>query len=204
MPCALIFDVKGSRQLDNWREVFKSIKSTLTAANRHFADNLLVKFQPTVGDEFQGALKSPAKAYDLYTFIKASLPVQIYCGMGIGEVEITGKDATGLRGTAFYRAREALEMSKNAQGLLRISTSDTVDKFSEYWNILLRLMETMELDWTPRQRQIVNYQRLNPELRQNVIARHFKITEPTLSKIFKNAHWEVISITEKYISENLP
>ncbi|MCX6640428.1 MAG: SatD family protein [bacterium] len=199
MPSALIFDVKSSRQLDDWPVVFKKIEQTLNKANRKFAADILVKFQPTIGDEFQGALKSAEKAYGVYTFIKASLPAQIYCGLGLGEVEMTGKDTAGLRGTAFYRARAALEHCKKEKGLLRIKLSDPANAFSDNLSIILRLVETLELKWTPRQQEVISFLRLHRELKQNSIAQRLKISEPTLSRMLKNAHWEVITTTEKYL-----
>jgi hypothetical protein len=44
---ALIADMRGSRHLENWPEVFQSITRTLTQANKRFKDNLVVKFHPT-------------------------------------------------------------------------------------------------------------------------------------------------------------
>jgi len=158
---ALIGDIKGSRKLDNWPEVFRKLQETLEEANRRFAADILIAFKPTVGDEFQGALKTPDKAYDVYTFIKASLPVSIYFGMGIGEVEKPAEGDSGLRGTAFYRAREALELCKKKGGTLRIKSSGKFSQSENATNTTLLLIETIEHSWTARQREVANHYRLN-------------------------------------------
>ncbi len=202
-PTALIADVKGSRQIENWPEVFDILKKTLRNANKRFADQILVKFAPTVGDEFQGALKSPEKAFDVYTFIKASLPVPIYCGLGIGEVEVTAEGSAGLRGTAFYRARSALEVCKKKSGSMRIKTANEETQADQLVNVLLLLMETIENSWTKRQREILSYFRLHPEFTRESLGRQFGITQPTVSEIFKIAHYDAISAAERALSAKI-
>ncbi|MCD6453719.1 MAG: hypothetical protein J7L62_00255, partial [Candidatus Aminicenantes bacterium] len=111
LRCTFICDIKSSRKLKNWRNIFSSIENTLIRVNKEFKEEVFVEFKPTVGDEFQGVLKSSRYAYDVYLFLKKNIPAGFYCGIGVGEVEKTKKDV-GMRGTAFYRAREALEKCK--------------------------------------------------------------------------------------------
>jgi hypothetical protein len=188
-PTALIADVKGSRQIENWPEVFGVLKKTLRDANKRFADQILVKFAPTVGDEFQGALKSSEKAYDVYTFIKASLPVPIYCGLGVGEVEITANGSAGLRGTAFYRAREALEVCKQKQGFLRVRLDDAMGLTQKTLEVTLHLLEALERQWTPRQRELVQWALLYPQWTQEELAAQLRVSQPDVAKIHRAAHF---------------
>lgn len=194
--CALIGDIKGSRKLEDWPETLRKLTETLEEVNRRFAADILIQFKPTVGDEFQGALKTPTHAYDVYTFIKSSLLVGIYCGMGIGEVEKPAEADVGLRGTAFYRARASLELCKNRKRNLFIKSADTEDMSDEVINALLHLIGATENSWTDRQREIINYYRLNPAMMKSQLAEHFEISRPTISDILNAASWEVISDCE--------
>lgn len=200
---ALIGDIKGSRDLDNWPEVFRKLQETLEEANRRFTDDILIAFKPTVGDEFQGALKTPDRAYDVYTFIKSSLPVSIYCGMGIGEVEKPAEGDSGLRGTAFYRAREALEICKKNKRTLTICLGAERAGSEKIVNTILDLVNVIESHWTERQRQIVNYYRLNPDLTYEKLAVYFGVSKPFVHKVLKATGFVNLSRSERLISELL-
>jgi len=197
--CALIGDIKGSRKLDNWPEVFQKLRETLDEVNRRFADDLLAPFKPTVGDEFQGALKTPHNACDIYTFIKSSLPVSLYCGMGIGEVEKSAEGDTGLRGTAFYRARSALEICKKENSVLRTKSSDGENQSDEVINTLLKFVGAIENSWTQRQREIVHFYRLHPEYTHEKMGQYSGISQPAISKILKAANFELVSEGEALV-----
>jgi hypothetical protein len=201
--CALIGDIRRSRDLKNWNDIFGNLRETLQEVNRRFADDILVPFEPTVGDEFQGALKNSDHAYDVYTFIKASLPVHVYFGMGLGEVENPEQgNRGGLRGTAFYRARAALEKCKDEGGSLRL-ISAAASLQDGLINAVLRLIESHECDWTHRQKEVVNHVRKHPDQTHDKIAAHFGVARPTITKILKVTHYPVIVEAEKAVRETL-
>jgi hypothetical protein len=192
MPTALIADVRGSRDLDNWPEVFAAITRTLTQANKRFKADLVVKFHPTVGDEFQGVLARPDIAFEAYTFLKASLPVRLYFGLGVGEVEKSGPGDTGLRGTAFYRARAALEACKDVNGHLRLDFSEKKTKKNQIVNTILNLIETIEDSWSLRQQEVINYYRINPEMTHEQIANHFALERSTVTHLFLDTRLKTV------------
>jgi predicted DNA-binding protein YlxM (UPF0122 family) len=199
---ALIADVRGSRDLDNWSEVFKSLKHTLTLANRRFKDDLVVKFHPTVGDEFQGVLTRPEVAFDAYIFLKSSLsPLRLYFGLGVGELEKSGSGDTGLRGSAFYRARTALEECKTENGQLRIHTSEDPNRIDNTTRTLFILTEAVQDMWTERQRQIVWYYFGNPQLTLAKVGHYFKISQPAVTKTLKKTNFEAIVQAYQTIKE---
>jgi hypothetical protein len=196
---ALIADVKGSRQIENWPEVFEVLKKTLREANKRFADQILVKFAPTVGDEFQGALKSPEMAYDVYTFIKASLHVPIYGGLGIGEVEIMANGSAGLRGTAFYRAREALETCKAERGLLRVRSQNQESHLDRILNVILLLAESHEKGWTDRQREVASLHRLHPGETLEKLGERLGVSQSSITQVLNVARFGEIQQAETAI-----
>lgn len=201
--CAIIGDVKSSRDLDSWPRVFGRLEQVLHETNREFFDDILVEFRPTVGDEFQGALHSPGNAYNLYVFVKARLPVRIYCGIGIGDIEKPADRDVGMRGTAFYTARSALEVCKSNDRNVFVKSSDTGDLTDESINTLLHFIEVLENSWTKRQRELLNYYRLHPEQSVRDLAVHFRIARTTAYGIMEAADWRAVSEGERMVTKLL-
>jgi hypothetical protein len=206
---AIIGDIKSSRRLENWSQIFQTLQATLDEVNHRFAGQILIPFKPTVGDEFQGALKTRKNAFDVYNFIRARLPVPFYCGIGVGEVEKTASSDGGLRGTAFYNAREALEQCKARKRnlyVIRIEPPLCREEQSsedEIINTLLALIGVLENSMTRRQREIVAYYRLHPDLTLNQVGEHFGVRQGTVSNILKAAHYHDITAGEHLVKQLL-
>lgn len=103
--CVLIGDIRQSSKLAKWDKVFRNLTKVLDKINQDFHEYIMVNFKPTVGDEFQGALKTPEKAFDIYLFLKTRFQVPFYLGVGLGDIEKPLLRDTGMRGTAFYYAQ---------------------------------------------------------------------------------------------------
>ncbi|MBU0520148.1 SatD family protein [bacterium] len=201
---AIIGDIKNSREIDNWSDVFSQLKAVLSEINQRFADDILIPFEPTIGDEFQGALKSPAKAYDVYLLVHTNMTVHIYLGIGVGEIENPQQGHRGgLRGTAFYRAREALNKCKNMEGRMRLSLKEKLYPLQEDLNLFQRSLETIESDWTDRQTELVNFIRHNPDITHKIVAANFNIARPTVTKHLIAAHAEMVLAGDKFMAEKL-
>ncbi len=198
---ALIGDIKGSRKIENWSEVFGKLVQILDEVNRRYKDDVLIPFKPTIGDEFQGALQTPEHAYDVYTFIKASLPVGIYCGLGIGDIEKAINGDTGLRGSAFYRARDAMELCKSTNRNLKLKSSDAIIQSDEIVNTICYFIEVLENSWTTRQREVIRFYRLHPDYTYEKVGQHFKTSKQTVNKIVRAADWKAILEGEQLITE---
>lgn len=202
--CVIIGDIQKSSHLDNWPDIFSKLKQILKEINRRHSNYIVVKFKPTVGDEFQGAIINPEKVFEIYSFIKSQLPVNIYYGIGIGDIEKPFKDEIGMRGSAFYRARNALNLCKNEKRSIFIKSSDMPNRKDEIVNMLLSFIEFLEDSLTKRQREIVNYYKLHPNYTYEQLADHFgKISKQTIYDILKAANWELISKTEDLVKKLL-
>lgn len=201
--CVIIGDIKKSRNVDNWSNIFKQVDRALKEINRAFSSDILINFKPTVGDEFQGVLKNPKNAYALYVFIRCKLPVDVYCGIGVGDIERPLKEDIGMRGAAFYRARSALELCKKSKRNLLIKSSDISNRTDEIINTLLRFIEVLEKSWTKRQQHVVNYFRLHPDYTYEQLGKHFRISKQAVSQILGAADWAAISEGETLLNKLL-
>lgn len=201
--CVLIGDIKKSRDVADWPTLFRKLEGTLGEINRMFSADLLIAFKPTVGDEFQGVLKSPKNAYMIYVALKSRLPMDFYCGVGIGEFERPLEGEIGMRGTAFYRARSALEFCKKKNRNLLIRSLDTTNQTDEILNTILRFIEVLENSWTRRQQEVINYLRAHPGATYEQIGHHFGISKQAVSQILGAADWAAISEGEHLLNRLL-
>lgn len=201
--CVVIGDIKMSSRLESWPKIFVRLEQTLDKINQRFSDDLVITFRPTVGDEFQGAIQSPQNAFEIYALIRSEFPVAIYCAIGIGDIQKPFTRERGMRGTAFYRARDALEMCKNKKRNIFIKSSDTSSQIDDVINTLLQFIEVLEHSWTERQREVVGYYRRHPDYTYEQLGKHFSVSKQSISQTLKAANWEAISEGENLTKELL-
>ncbi|MDO9575472.1 MAG: SatD family protein [bacterium] len=197
--CVIIGDIKKSRDLESWRDIFVRLEEALKEINRKFSNDIVVSFRPTAGNEFQGAVINSEKVYDICAIIRSRLQVDIYCGVGIGDIEKPFTQEIGMRGSAFYRAREALELCKKKKRSIFIKSSDLLNQTDAIINTLLRFVEVLENSWTKRQREIANYYRLHPDYTYEQLGGNFGITKQSIRDILVAANWELISEAENLV-----
>ena len=201
--CVLIGDIRSSRDLQDWPVVFGDLENALRGVNRQFADDVVVDFGPTVGDEFQGVLRDARNAYAVYVLIKSGLRAGLYCGIGVGEVEKPLEEAIYMRGSAFYRARAALETCKAKRRSLVVRSSDTVGLQDKITNTLLHFIEVLENSWTDRQREVLSFYRGHREYTHEQLGEHFGVSKQAVGQILKAGDWEAIYEGEELVKELL-
>jgi hypothetical protein len=197
--CAVIADIKASREVAEWRIVFDRIGDVLENVNDRFRNDIVADFTPTVGDEFQIVLGDPSKAYDVCLFFKEHVPVRIRCGVGIGSLEKLSVDATGMRGTALYRARDAIECARKRDRTVFLKSCEDESHADNAINALLHFIQTVEEEWTERQSEVVGYYRFQTDLSYDKVGQHFGITKQSVHQILKSAHWHVLSEGENAV-----
>lgn len=191
--CVLTGDLKKSRIIGEWATIFLKLEDVLKKINRNYSDYIIIKFKPTLGDEFQGVLINAEKAYEIYSLIKRTLRIDIYLGIGIGEVEVIPNSDKGTRGSGFYRARDAIDWCKLKNKSITIKSSDKVRSFDYVLNTLFYLLESIEKSWTPRQKEIINYYQLYPDIKYGDLAKQFKITKQAISQMLRSANFGAYS-----------
>ncbi|RKZ32725.1 hypothetical protein DRQ33_05390 [bacterium] len=207
LRCAIIGDIKGSREMDNWVEVFSSLQDTLEMVNEKYSDNIMIPLHPTAGDEFQGALKTPEKVYDIYVHLVNTLETNFYYAIGFGDIEKPFDDNFGMRGTAFYRAREVLEYCKKKNRRIYVKSTDPDQSEpnldDKILNTLFLVVEFIENSWTQRQRELVQFYRMNSHLTYQKVGEKFGITEQNANKIINAGNWNLLQESEALIRDIL-
>jgi len=120
---AVIGDIVESKRLGRKREALqKTLRATLgrvSAAGKGVASPYTI----TLGDEFQAVYRSADSLWaDVVQVLAAIHPVQARFALGVGELEtrLNTKQALGMDGPAFHRARDAMTALKEKGGRLRI------------------------------------------------------------------------------------
>jgi DNA-binding CsgD family transcriptional regulator len=178
--CAIIGDINRSRDLPHRARVQRAFQRAIEHINTEFRDEIASDFVLTIGDEFQGLLRSAKKGYRLVRrFAELMEPVDFAFGMGIGPLStpLRKEAALGMDGEAFHRARAALVTAKKEKRSLVLDFDHPSLPLA---NALLALMER---DWarlTPRQKEIIHL--VAKYGNQSVVARKLGISQPAVSK----------------------
>ena len=188
---AVIGDIKDSRHLENRKEVQVHLQEILDRLNEKYKDHIVSKFLITLGDEFQGLLRSGEHILDMVNEIRMEMyPVRLRFGIGFGQIttDIKSEMALGADGPGYYRAREAVELLKErekknrpvlAELCLRLDEKDQEKEV--LLNTVFDLMYVVESGWTERQRETIWDMLLYGDGQQNT-ARRLSISQPTVQK----------------------
>lgn len=118
---ALMIDLKKSRSYSQWeRELIQHyISDVLEVLNEIFREELVREMAFSAGDEVQGLFNSQEGAYRYFRMFELFLhPVKLRAGIGVGdwEVRMEGQGSTSQDGTAYHRARYAIEHAQDGEG----------------------------------------------------------------------------------------
>lgn len=114
---ALIADIVGSRDLADRGAAQQQVLDAFERAHTHTSAD--VPAYAAVGDEFQAVFGTVERAVVATTIVALSLPdgLELRFGVGVGEDRVV--DASGTvpirDGSAWWRAREAIDQVKQAQ-----------------------------------------------------------------------------------------
>lgn len=187
--CVITIDLRESRKLPNRAAVQRKTLQLLHTLNKKFSNALLADFTMTLGDEFQGVLKTPKQTLEIFNLTKSSLTARFYCGVGVGTITTSiSKKPSEMDGPAFHRSRHALKEAKKEKMELVIRTRD--EKVDELLNTLIQLILHIKNKWTAKQKEVTAYFELNPNTTQSEAAKHFKISKQAISKTLKLTGWK--------------
>lgn len=154
MYLAMIGDVVGSRGVQDRRELQDRLRKMIELANAHFSEIIASSFVLTIGDEFQGLLRSVGQIDRLQALLRSAVhPVELRIGLGVGRLDTPLESpALGMDGPCFHRARMAIERAEARATLLEVEAQAEAESFGVYaW-----LSAALRRRWTERQRQVVD------------------------------------------------
>lgn len=152
---AVIGDIVDSKDLTR-RDAFQRRLASALAAAGGEGSGLASPYTITLGDEFQAVYRQPGTLWtDVVEILAAVHPVQARFAIGVGELatKLNPRQALGMDGPAFHRARAAMTELKGGPGRLKIAGGDAAD-----WklaNHLLALLSHQLTGWSRNRLQIL-------------------------------------------------
>ncbi len=180
---AFIGDIVGSKKLSDRSEVQDRLREVLQRLNRRGDPGVLSPYTITLGDEFQAVLGKADRVFlDTLTIWVAMEPVRVRFSFGIGRLEtpINPKEAIGMDGPAFHRARQGINDLKETSDLFTIS-GDRKHGCIALMKPTLALISHLTESWKPNRWQILL--RLYEEISVKEVAEELKISD---SAVYKN------------------
>ncbi|HEY8364012.1 MAG TPA: SatD family protein [Haloplasmataceae bacterium] len=177
MYYAIIGDIINSKQIDNRREVQEKLKYYLDKINYEYQEDLAANFTITLGDEFQGLLKSPHHIFEILSKIEIVIsPLKFRFGIGIGDIitSIDNRISIGSDGPAWWHARDMVTSLKNHKSRLKLATNIKIsglkdDLIQELLNVNLSLCYSLKNSWTSEQKKVIDHILLKYGLNDNFI-----------------------------------
>ncbi|MCD6575323.1 hypothetical protein J7K97_06575 [Candidatus Aerophobetes bacterium] len=140
-------DLVSSKKVENRAFLQQKVELIMDEINEEFKSSLVVPFNFTAGDEFQGLVSELEVSFNLTQWWKRRLfPWRTRFGIGVGRLSTPIARATSsMDGECFHRAREAIEMAEKEKRYLIYRTGDFILDMSV--NTVIFLMETIQRDW---------------------------------------------------------
>jgi hypothetical protein len=208
---ALIGDIVDSKQLERRGEFQTKLAALLkSVSTRNPA--LASPYTITLGDEFQAVYKSPDTLFaDLFSILAEIHPVRARFAVGIGPLStsINKKQALGMDGPAFHRAREAIMALKGTTYLVRFQGEPAAREGEDSWKLLTHLLNVLshQIDgWGQNRLRIMHgllagktVVEMEKELRISKVAVYKNINAATLDEI-KGLCTEITRLLKKELA----
>ncbi|OGU26358.1 MAG: hypothetical protein A2X66_05370 [Ignavibacteria bacterium GWA2_54_16] len=185
--------------------VQKQFQRAIDAVNKEYKGSISSKFVLTLGDEFQGLLSSPSESFRLVRHFQDLMEdVPFAFGIGVGPLAtlLNPREALGMDGECFHRARAALLIAKRQH---REIVYDFDSPALSLINAFVGLMDALWGKLTPRQQRIAQLSKIST---QEDVAKKLKITQQAVSKVHSSTGikrlQEAESTLRKYLESIQP
>lgn len=164
--------------------------------NRLYAKHLSAKFVITLGDEFQGLLRTPEILPDLtWTLERLFTARELRLGFGLGPVHTSIKEyAINVDGPALHNARSSIELAKSHKLMGGVFTGFG-SALDPALNGFARILRHQRATWPRRQREVIAL--LHEGRPRNGIAQDLGITKQAVSRYAMLAGWNAYSAAEE-------
>jgi len=181
--CVITCDIVDSRSVLNRNKLQLKINDLTRHINRVYENQILTKFNITLGDEFQGVLLRFNHFLDLYMALKTEMfPYQLNVGIGIGTIntKIYKANSHKMDGPAFHFARDMVDRAKQKPGFFYVKTGNSYD---EILNLLIEEINYTFLSLTPDQFKLLKiYVELNNQIQ---VSELLGVSQAYVSRILK-------------------
>ncbi len=200
----LIADLVKSREIEDRERVQKDLKNEIEKVSEE-SKTLISTPSIVRGDEIEIAYENAADCFLQFEKIENILfPRKLRGGIGVGSVDTGIRESVSeMDGSAFHRAREALEESKKTgeTPILRIKSKDS--GLDEVVNTVFGLLYAIREEWTKRERELSLFYLQNKSKTHEEIADFFDISRPMVSKTLSSAHIKPVVNARDFLYKRL-
>jgi len=199
--CVITADINKSRDVKDREALQERMQKAIDLVNAQFAEEILVPFTITLGDEWQGLLRSLAKSYEIVAAFRDAMEgVSVSYGISEGDIGTAIRARTSeMDGEAFHKSRAALAAAKRSNREVVFSTSN--DKTDRLLNATCALLETLRASWTERQREkIMAYKKYGTETK---VAEILGVTQGDIHQAIRAGAGKVYLQCENEVNEFL-
>lgn len=194
---ALIGDIINSKKIDDRFSIQTKMETVLSEINNDYKDDIDSNFMITLGDEFQGLLRSPSNITSIIEIIEREMyPVKLRFGIGIGNIDtnIIRETPFGMDGPAYHNARKMLQHIKASEKKRMVSKTDImieIDEAPEYSkliNTIFSLTYNIKKKWKEPQVITIN-EYIHSGHNQEEAAAKLGITQSAVYKRLDSANY---------------
>lgn len=200
MYTVITCDIIESRSLAERGQVQKRVEAGFEAVNRRYDEHVAIRFQFTLGDEFQGVLSDASKAPHVVSQLREEIaPVRLRIGMAIGDIATDlSSDIRQVDGPAFHIARDVIEGLKRKQRLTGFASQSGYD---DIVNTVYMLYDVIIDRRTERQWQVARAYSLTGS--GDAAAKVLGTTPQNISKHIRAAHLSETKQAERFLEHYL-
>ena len=189
-------DLVSSSGYENRVVLHKIFNEAVKQSNLKFKSDIVSPLTITLGDEFQGIVKTYDKAFEIIYFIKLALlekkvDARFVLGATVISTKINRENAWNMMGEGLAEAREKLN-NKGDLNSYRFSFPKN-NREEELINAIGLTLTTIENEWTQTQLKYVTATERSKHLTKEEIAKKLKISKNTLYKVLRSAKYDFYS-----------
>lgn len=146
---AVIGDIVASRRLAERRKFQRRLEGALQELNQRRGRALASPYTVTLGDEFQALYQQAGHGFaDAFALLAVLAPERVRFSFAAGEIvtPVNPKQAIGMDGPAFHRARAQLDRLKKEQRLFGVQAGEQGDLQT---TALLNILSGQVEGWKP-------------------------------------------------------
>lgn len=195
-------DIIKSRQAKNRLELQSDIEAKLNLINNKFARDIATNFQITLGDEFQGMIKSLTAIPIITSTLREHLyPTNVRLSIGLGSITTDmNSSISKMDGPAFHLSRQGInQISKEEERLTIYTTND--EEANNILNAITLLTDILLQKRTDKQWEAIRLYRKEKNLKK--VADKLNVKFQNIHKRLQAAHWDAWNQTEKFLSKYL-
>jgi len=204
----LTVDIRESTKMppENMLTTHNEIDEIIAESRSLFPDTLLTTGF-TAGDEFEIVTRRPDEILKIMYYLRGKISTQFRVGVGAGTIESPDDDSmpNQMWGTAFERARDALNTAKQNDFEVHVATSN--NRTDYHVNTMLELIDHIRGNLTENQKKIIdqyNYHAYIREMQtQRELANMLEVSDAMISKTLKRSGYEQLKKGEDLVQRIL-